>query len=632
MATNGFDLRERPWQPGLDDARFNQQPRNPNFAGGASPEAAAYQRARGVQGLSTTERPWTNADTRSFGTRPAGAPTPLPERLQGAADAFRGRVDGARAGVAKSQADRAATAASAGQPGRVARAWNGAKNGARGAAIGSAVTNGFGDYKIDDPSVDSSMGGTLRALGSGDFSGAGRSLSKGALETLMDLGSSATNLVDGVTSLGPQSWQTDLSGTYDRALRSQFGDQLITPARREDALNAPAPSAGVPAVSTGAPNPTDQRLAAGAQTPPGVSAPGGAQGSLPAPTNNVTRVGNSYSGGNIAGDITINGQAPGGGAISPQNMAAADALAQRDSLRSAGAVMAGQGGGQGFPVAPRVQHSGNNWQAENNLRNLRVSASSITNDGGRFDRHRGVSPAALAYIDAQRADTVRRGAQPGLDMETIKTNNSLRGQMFDAQSRADAARYASDNSLRGDIYRADGAERSARMSAAAAAQKQASDDVIRQNDLDIKNTDRTRQRFSVFDKEGKLDEAATNQALLAMDKIAPGFSRMSEDARGKSLPHADALFNLYNRTRQGRELGLGQAVFGNSNPPADSMPDFKGGRLKRQGLTGVLPGQAGKDGYFIEMPDGREISLGRGLSETELGLLRRNMQTGTWKD
>ena len=60
-------------------------------------------------------------------------------------------------------------------------------------------------------------------------------------------------------------------------------------------------------------------------------------------SSNVTRNGNSYSGTNVAGDITINGQAPrAGGQISSQNMTAADNLAgtqgtgERDLLLSAG--------------------------------------------------------------------------------------------------------------------------------------------------------------------------------------------------------------------------------------------------------------------------------------------------------
>ncbi len=89
MAIDGYALRERPWQPGLDDARFNQQPRNPNFTGGASPQADAYQRANGLRGMDAVERPWSGADTKTFGTRPAGVTPSVGERLQGAANTIR---------------------------------------------------------------------------------------------------------------------------------------------------------------------------------------------------------------------------------------------------------------------------------------------------------------------------------------------------------------------------------------------------------------------------------------------------------------------------------------------------------------------------------------------------------------
>lgn len=46
----------------------------------------------------------------------------------------------------------------------------------------------------------------------------------------------------------------------------------------------------------------------------------------PVGAGNVTRVGNSYSGTNVSGDITINGKTPGGGQISEQNMKAAQSL------------------------------------------------------------------------------------------------------------------------------------------------------------------------------------------------------------------------------------------------------------------------------------------------------------------
>lgn len=99
------------------------------------------------------------------------------------------------------------------------------------------------------------------------------------------------------------------------------------------------------------------------------------------PTNDVTKtVGPdgrvSYSGGNVGGNITINGSGQlGGGSISPQNMAAADALAGRQAQQSAQRAMADMPMAQ----APTVLHSGNDWASRNALRNLEVTASSAMN-------------------------------------------------------------------------------------------------------------------------------------------------------------------------------------------------------------------------------------------------------------
>ncbi|WP_339556979.1 hypothetical protein [Comamonas sp. MYb396] len=59
-----------------------------------------------------------------------------------------------------------------------------------------------------------------------------------------------------------------------------------------------------------------------------------------------------------------------------------------------------------------------------------MSASSITNNGGRYDSRQGranVGPslAQAAYIDAQRADLAARGEQPRLDMATTQVNAGL---------------------------------------------------------------------------------------------------------------------------------------------------------------------------------------------------------------
>lgn len=156
-------------------------------------------------------------------------------------------------------------------------------------------------------------------------------------------------------------------------------------------------------------------LAAPAPSPAPAAA---ALGQMPgaAPAGMVTRDGNSYTGpANITGDVTINGAAPGGGAISAQNMAAADALAGRQAQESAARVLGQMPAGfQGAVPAPTVLTTDNSWQARNNQRNLEVSAASIMNNGGRFDPTKGNNPAALAYRASLENDAAARAAGPRL--------------------------------------------------------------------------------------------------------------------------------------------------------------------------------------------------------------------------
>lgn len=88
------------------------------------------------------------------------------------------------------------------------------------AAAGGVISN-FNDYKINEPEVDSSAMGTIQALASGDFSGAGRSLSKGALEAAMDLGSFGATTADVFLPGQPAS------EAYRGLLQRTFGNQLV---------------------------------------------------------------------------------------------------------------------------------------------------------------------------------------------------------------------------------------------------------------------------------------------------------------------------------------------------------------------------------------------------------------------
>lgn len=182
----------------------------------------------------------------------------------------------------------------------------------------------------------------------------------------------------------------------------------------------PAPAAPTPT----APNPTDQRLAAGTQAAPSSMAAAALAPAAPdiaTNPNNVTKtVGPdgrvSYSGGpNISGDITVNGKTPGGGFM------VADSLASRALAQPAPASPA-----QGV-TAPNIQHSGNSWQAANDLRNARVSASSITANGGRFDQTRKgqISPQAATYAAMLGTDQALQQAQPGMAQAAMRENAGI---------------------------------------------------------------------------------------------------------------------------------------------------------------------------------------------------------------
>ena len=217
-----------------------------------------------------------------------------------------------------------------------------------------------------------------------------------------------------------------------------FGSGLVgaepASAAAPGATGARPPAAPVAAAAPAAPapTPTDQRLAAGVLACPvaagdGVPAmPGTPQAQQDAATAGKEVVSGvfQYGRGQYSDNASGMGFAPAfTGQPSAQNVAAADALAARSVAPSAATTPVGfQPAGIS---APTVRHSGNDWQARNDLRNAKVSADSITNTrrwGGKGAEN---NPDALEYQTLLRADLAARGAQPGLDQEAMRQNGGL---------------------------------------------------------------------------------------------------------------------------------------------------------------------------------------------------------------
>lgn len=116
------------------------------------------------------------------------------------------------------------------------------------------------------------------------------------------------------------------------------------------------------------------------------------------------------------------------GQPSSQSTGAAEGMASR-ALASAAPAAAPFG-----MATPVVPNSTNDWGARNRLRDLAVSASSITANGGRFDQSgRGDSPEVSAYKAAVATDQALQQAQPGLAAAAMRENAGIQREDMQQQ-------------------------------------------------------------------------------------------------------------------------------------------------------------------------------------------------------
>lgn len=175
------------------------------------------------------------------------------------------------------------------------------------------------------------------------------------------------------------------------------------------------PTTAAPAAAPGTPG-----APAALVTPP---APAPAAGIGPAalqpavnpntPTGNVTRVGNSYSGANVAGDVSINGKPAGfGGAVSPQNQAAAQALSDRYQSEAARGFQPAEPPAQGANPGLSIMGDTGGFGILDKGYQARRSASMGADTSGLSQREKARQAVQMAGNDNQRAgiDNANRNA------------------------------------------------------------------------------------------------------------------------------------------------------------------------------------------------------------------------------
>jgi len=218
--------------------------------------------------------------------------------------------------------------------------------------------------------------------------------------------------------------------------------------------------------------------------------------------------------------------------------------------------------------------SANSWQARNDLRNLEVSASSITDKGPRGQ----LGPAKQAYLAALNADQqARTGSDPGTVART-----QAGAQMFGAAQAADAQRGATAAGLtqfgqRNKIDQARLGLDTQAMGFQAAGQKALADaQAAVMSAKTPQELDSARQRLAAL--SGK-EQDFTKQFI----KLAGGESDPDKMGVTRKLP--DQVFDAGTRT----VIGGGQAAKapgyaeGTRIPHADgSVWIVKGGQLVRE--------------------------------------------------
>ena len=373
-------------------------------------------------------------------------------------------------------------------------------------------------------------------------------------------------------------------GMYGVELADKAGTPLVNAARGfgrgvlgADANAAPSTPAAATAPAAPAPatNPPTTTSTAGAGR--GVVNPSTVNPAAPAPSNapaaapevmpGVYRHGRGQYSDNAAGmgmPANFTGQP------SAQNLAAADNLA-RGFVPGGNASPAVGGGSASAPAgitAPVIRNSTNDWAARNNLRNMEVSAKSITANGGRFDQSgRGDSPEVAAYKAALANDFALQQAQPGLAAVAMRENAGIQREGMQQE----------------------GATTRTGMTEQGANAREAGRNALAQGELGLKReaagfqTRAAQRRESAYDNYSK---AKTDEDRQAIARQFPDLFGQAKDAahrmevvRGKTDPMTGQSSGDYvvvqdPRTGEVRQIQMGAAPAPQEMPKPASKAEF----------------------------------------------------------
>lgn len=502
------------------------------------------------------------------------------------------------------------------------------------AAVGLHTVSHLNDFKIDDPTNDSSVGGTIGALSKGDFAGAGRSLSKGALEAGMDLGSAAATIADiFVPGKAP------VSTAYNSMLREKFGDQLV-----DRTGTAPATPA-VPAASAVNPNYGNEQL----------RAPVAPQ----SPSNVVTRTGNSFSGTDIKPGFTYADGSQGKGTVTSldtseghrQNLLELQRNAVVRANAPAPAGAAGIGGAGSTTFSQDLRAKTNTGQTPGGL--SPYDAAQFQQQQAQMQQQGDIARAQLGVSQTGNANQLRVAEMNNAtqrENNAATTRTAMAGHEMDLRGRMAPLQLAQwQRAQHADVYRGIGAggkdgtapltaddhlaaaqrfhalglpEQADKAQAAAAAMtahKTASEAQAKEG---AAGTERLLKPF--FQKEGKdgqpaFDDVAVSKAAARLrGQHGSGFDQLPDDIKRGLI--TDAVTQFKNAEAE-KQVMPGFAdrikdIVGLYDRPAElegGQRNIAGGKTEKAGL--ISPPGVSRHATLLRLPDGRTINYGEATRE-----------------
>lgn len=488
------------------------------------------------------------------------------------------------------------------------------------AAIGADVVGYFNDYKINDPGVDSSAGGTYQALRDGDFGLARRSLSKGALETGMDLGAHAAGIAD-LAGYLPGVEHGFATKAYNGMLRRQFGDQLAV---HPDAQGRADPVAAEVKAKANASAPGSLRSSGDAmmsgQDPGWLNGDGANRVKVTRQANGVMEFSGKDIGQN-GGDISYSdnrASAPRVSTVPGMSQADIDgALNNPDGSRWSGndnAIMAAnmrdgidpyrgtsRGGSSQVSIMPDTGGYGLRDKAY-----LERRAAAMPLESPLASREQKAEASAqLARFD-ERATTLR--GQDITERDNVRNNNtSLRNSMATNKLAVFNAQREQSNADRTHAL-------------AAGTQAQALGEKYRENG---------KKEFEVIGADGKPDAQASTQAWDSVRQLFPGMESANEQVRNQAMSEAKAMHGIFKKARSNDKVGWDALKFWNpKNPTLNDMPDAQGMKTEQVGFLDGLITPGGSNGdTLLKRSDGTSVNLGR-LSAQQLEMVKDAQKRG----